>query len=91
MLRVHAFAIAQRARRVRSTSEVLTASRRENWCPRPELNRDHTFRKRALYPFELRGLGLSISTNALKTAASRIADKESVNALQQRLVRRHPN
>ncbi|SUS07598.1 hypothetical protein DF3PB_470009 [uncultured Defluviicoccus sp.] len=29
---------------------------REGWCPRPELNRDHTFRKRALYPFELRGL-----------------------------------
>src|SRR6478736_3958019 len=26
------------------------------WCPRPELNRDHTFRKRVLYPFELRGL-----------------------------------
>lgn len=25
------------------------------WCPRPELNRDQTFRKRLLYPFELRG------------------------------------
>jgi hypothetical protein len=28
----------------------------EGWCPRPELNRDQTFRKRLLYPFELRGL-----------------------------------
>ena len=28
----------------------------DRWCPRPELNRDHTFRKRVLYPFELRGL-----------------------------------
>lgn len=27
-----------------------------SWCPRPELNWDHTFRKRVLYPFELRGL-----------------------------------
>ena len=25
------------------------------WRPRPELNWDHTFRKRVLYPFELRG------------------------------------
>ena len=28
----------------------------DSWCPRPELNRDMTFRKRLLYPFELRGL-----------------------------------
>ena len=28
----------------------------EAWCPRSELNRNHTFRKRVLYPFELRGL-----------------------------------
>ena len=26
-----------------------------NWCPRPELNRDLSFRKRLLYPLELRG------------------------------------
>ena len=27
----------------------------KTWCPRPELNRNMTFRKRLLYPFELRG------------------------------------
>jgi hypothetical protein len=27
----------------------------KGWCPRPELNRNMPFRKRPLYPFELRG------------------------------------
>ena len=32
-----------------------SARRSPLWRPRPELNWDHTFRKRVLYPFELRG------------------------------------
>lgn len=32
------------------------------WCPRPELNWDPAFRKRLLYPFELRGLLTKVST-----------------------------
>ena len=34
----------------------LSEAESEGWCPRPELNRNMTFRKRLLYPFELRGL-----------------------------------
>jgi hypothetical protein len=38
-----------------SAKSVPSVVKKLNWCPRPELNRDHTFRKRVLYPFELRG------------------------------------
>ena len=42
----------------------------EKWCSRPELNRDGAFRKRELYPFELRE-----QPARSKLAVSQTADK----------------
>ena len=38
-----------------SSEDWLAGPKGEGWCPRPELNWDQSFRKRLLYPFELRG------------------------------------
>src|SRR5262245_32268832 len=41
----------------KSFSWVGNRKVRRSWYPRTELNRDPSFRKRLLYPFELRGRG----------------------------------